>query len=127
MPTLKLKIEFNKGRPGIGLDRLENVVEAVRRFLSSLGEDIELADPTAWIGNDFKNGSIEFVTEYPRDVEVLKLTRFNSILLAMGRSERPPSVRDYTANQFFSLASILDTGVSAGMSVFSEDAGGVSF
>jgi hypothetical protein len=121
MANLKLKIEFNKGKAGIALDRLESVVEAVRRFLSSLGEDIELVEPTAWIGNDFKNGSVEFVTEYPRDVEVLKLTRFNSIVLAMGRSERPASVRDYTANQFFDLATVLDTGESAKMSVFAED------
>jgi hypothetical protein len=122
MATLKLKIEFNKGKPGIGLDKLEKVVESVRRFLSSLGEDIELLEPNAWVGNNFKNGSVEFVNEYPRDVEVLKLDKFNSILLAMGRSERPPAVRDYTANQFFDLAVELDIdGQKANMAVFSKD------
>ena len=127
MANLKLRIEFNKGKKGVALDKLENVIESMRRFLASLGEDIELIDPTAWIGADFKNGSLEFVSEYPREVDGGKLARFNNALLAMGRSEFPPSIRESTANQFFNLASVLDAEEIANMAVFSETGEEVAF
>jgi hypothetical protein len=99
----------------------------MRRFLTSMGEDIELVDPNAWVGANFKNGSLQFVSEYHRDVDGGKLTRFNNAILAMGRSEYPPSVRQYTANQFFTLASVLDTEEIADMTVFSESGEEIKF
>jgi hypothetical protein len=127
MANLKLRIEFNKGKPGVDLDKLEHVIESMRRFLASLGEDIELLDPTAWIGIDFKNGSLGFVTEYPRVVDGGKLTRFNDAVLAVARSEYPASLRQQTANQFFNLASVFDIGETADMAVFSESGAEIQF
>lgn len=127
MANLRLRIQFNKGKSGVALNKLEHVVESVRLFLASLGEDIELLDPAAWVGGDFKNSSVQFVAEYPRPVDVGKLERFNDSVLALGRSEYPPSVRPYTANQFFNLASVLDSEEIADMAVFSENGDVIPF
>ena len=127
MANLKLRVEINKGKTGISLDKLQHVIESIRRFLISLGEDIELIDPNAWVGGDFKNGSLQWVNGYPREVEGAKLARFNDAIIAMGRSEYPPSVRPYTANQFFHLASVLEPEEIADMAVFSENGDEVQF
>ena len=47
MSSLRLRITLNKGRRGIALSRLEDLVEELRRFLSSTGDDISLSEPDA--------------------------------------------------------------------------------
>ena len=120
MANLKLGIELNKGKRGIALDKLEHIVEEMRKFLVSMGDDIELSDPASWVGVDFKNGSLGFVTEYLHPVPPLKLARFNNAIVALAKSEYPQSLRKATANQFFRLASVLDNDETADIAVFNE-------
>jgi hypothetical protein len=118
--NLRLKIELNKGKRGISLDKLEKVVQEMRRFLVSMSDDIELAEPTSWVAVDFMNGSLEFASEYTNPVASPKLTRFNDAIIALARSEFPQSVQRSTANQFFQLASTLEQDETADISVFGE-------
>ncbi len=127
MSRLRLRLHFNKGLPGIALDKLEHVVEEMRKFLASLSDDIELMEPNGWIGTDFENGSIGFTNVYPQDVESLKLARFNNAMLTLGRGEFPPSLDESTANRFFDLATLLDAEQKADMTVFADDGSPVSF
>lgn len=120
MANLRLKIELNKGKRGISLDKLEKVVQEMRRFLVSMSDDIELAEPTSWVAVDFMNGSLEFASEYTYPVASPKLTRFNDAIIALARSEFPQSVQRSTANQFFQLASTLEQDETADISVFGE-------
>ena len=120
MANLKLQIEVNKGKRGISLDKLEHLVQEMRKFLGSMGEDIDLHEPTAWVGVDFKNGSLGFATEYSYPVAPPKLSKFNDAIMALARSEFPSSIRKTTANQFFQLASVLDQDEIADMAVFDE-------
>ncbi len=120
MANLKLQIELNKGKRGISLDKLERVVEEMRRFLASIGDDIELVEPASWVGVDFTNGSLGFVSEYTDAVAPQKLARFNDAIIALARSEFPQSVQRSTANQFFELASTLEQGETVALSVFDE-------
>ncbi len=118
---IKLQIEVNKGKKGIPLAKLESLIEDMRRFLASVGEDIELVEPTDWIALDFKNGSLGFISEYPYDAAVKKLNDFNGAIIALARSEFPPSIRKSTANAFFDIADRLEQGEAAGFVVFDKD------
>lgn len=120
MANLRLQIELNKGKRGISLDKLEKVVQEMRRFLVSMSDDIELLEPPSWIGVDFTNGSLGFASEYSYDVAATKLARFNETIIALARSEFPQTVRKSTANQFFELASTLDQGEVVDIAVFDE-------
>ncbi|MGP8226586.1 MAG: hypothetical protein ACLQGT_10580 [Terracidiphilus sp.] len=120
MANLRLKIELNKGKRGISLDKLEKIVLEMRRFLVSMSDDIELVEPASWVAVDFKNGSLEFSSEYSYDVAAPKLGRFNDAIVALARSEFPQSLQRSTANQFFQLASTLEQDETANISVFGE-------
>jgi hypothetical protein len=120
MANLKLKIELNKGKRGISLDKLEKVVQEMRRFLESMADDIELVEPESWVGVDFTNGSMGFAGEYPYEVATPKLARFNDAIIALSNSEFPQSIQRSTANKFFELAAVLDRGETAELEVFDE-------
>jgi hypothetical protein len=122
-----LRVRFNKGHAGVPLDRLEQIIEEMRKFLASLSDDIELIEPSGWFGTGFKMGSLEFTSEYRNPVEPFKLTRFNDAIIALGRSEFPPSLDESTANKFFDLATLLDAGQEADMEVFGDDGSVISF
>lgn len=120
MANLRLMIELNKGKRGISLDKLEKVVQEMRRFLESMADDIELVDPESWVGVDFTNGSMGFAGEYPHDVAAPKLARFNDAIVALARSEFPQFIQRSTANKFFELAATLEQGETAEILVFDE-------
>jgi hypothetical protein len=121
MSYLKLRITLNRGNRGIALDKLEHVVQEVRKFLVSVGEDMQLVEPSSWAGVDFKNSSLEFVNEYQLEVPEPKLARFNDAIIALGRSEFPPSLRESTSNQFLRVADCLGHEEVAELAVFAED------
>jgi len=127
MSRLRLQIHFNKGREGIALDRLEHIVEEMRKFLASVSDDLELLEPNGWVATDFKTGSLQLTNAYPYDVGSGKLTRFNDSIIALAKSEFPPSLDESTANQFFDLATLLDSEEKADMAVFSDDGTPISF
>lgn len=118
--NLRLKIELNKGKRGISLDKLEKVAQEMRRFLEAMGDDIELAEPESWVGVDFTNGSLGFATEYRHPVAIPKLTRFNDAIVALAKSDFPQSIQRSTANKFFELANILEPDEIAEIAVFDE-------
>lgn len=121
MSYLKLRITLNKGKRGIKLDKLEHIVEEMRRFLSSLGDDIELTEPTSWVGMEFVNSSLGFTSEYEYQVDTPKLARFNGAIIALAKSEFPSSLRPATSESFFNMAAMLDVDEIADVGVFNED------
>lgn len=121
MSRLKLRITLNKGQHGIKLQKLENVVEELRKFLASAGEDINLSEPTAWVGVDFRNSSLEFVSEYSHGVGGNELSRFNGALVSLTHGEFPPSFRKSTSDYFFDITEYVDQDEIIHFAVFEED------
>jgi hypothetical protein len=115
---IKLQIEVNKGKKGIPFTKLERLIEDMRRFLAAIGEDIELVEANEWVAMDFTNGSLGFVSEYPHDTAQKKLNDFNGAIVALAKSEFPPSIRKSTANAFFDIADRLENGETTGLAVF---------
>jgi hypothetical protein len=126
MSYLRLRITLNKGKRGISLEKLEQVVEEMRKFLYSMGDDLDLTEPTNWVGVDFKNSSLEFTNEYHLSVDTARLTRFNGAIITLARSEYPPSLSASTSEHFFNVASLLDSDEIADIAVFSEDGNPIS-
>ena len=121
MSQLRLRITLNKGKRGISLDKLEKVVEEMRKFLVSLGDDMELTEPASWVGLDFHNGSLALTSQYQPEVGPVKLERFNSAIVMLAKSEFPPSLRPSTSEHFFEVASFLDVDEIGEIAVFNED------
>jgi hypothetical protein len=121
MSHIKLRILLNKGQRGIALNKLERISEEIRKFVEELGEDIDLSDPSAWIGVDFINSSLGFTTEYSYEVDAAKLGRFNEAIGALARGQYLPSLRDSTSSQFFNFAKALDLEELVDLETFSED------
>ena len=59
MSDLKVKLELNRGRVGVPLERLAKVAEEARKFLDMFADDVELGDGE-WIAQQFTNGSVSF-------------------------------------------------------------------
>jgi len=121
MSLLRMRITLNKGKRGIALDKLENIVEELRKFFVGVGNDMELTEPTSWVGVDFRNSSLEFTTEYQVSVDTAKLARFNGALMTLARSEFPPSFDPATSQHFFEVAGLLEPDEVAEIAVFNED------
>jgi hypothetical protein len=121
MSQLRLRITLNKGKRGISLDKLEKIIEELRKFLASMGDDMELTEPASWVGVDFKNSSLEFTSEYPYDVGSERLTVFNDAIVMLARSEFPQFLSPSTSEHFFEVANFLDEGETADVAVFGQD------
>ena len=63
MSEIILKIELNKGRRGIVMQKLAKIAEEAEKFLESFAEDVNLSK-TEWIADKFENGSVDFEVHY---------------------------------------------------------------
>ncbi len=61
MSHVRIRVELNKGRAGVPLDKLAAVARGTVEFLDSLMRDLSLDAPaTAWLAERFDNGSVDF-------------------------------------------------------------------
>lgn len=66
MSELKIKLELNKGRRGVPIERLAKVVDEVRKFFDMLAADVELGKGE-WIAEKFADGSMVFDNTFVGD------------------------------------------------------------
>lgn len=61
MRHVRIRVELNKGRVGMPLDKLATITRDTVEFLSSLTRDLGLDEPAhAWLAEKFDNGSVDF-------------------------------------------------------------------
>ena len=78
MALLKVKIELNKGRRGIKLEKLGKINAEIESFLQSLGNDVSLPkDNGEWLAINFENSSLIFDAEYQGQVTDYDILAFN--------------------------------------------------
>jgi hypothetical protein len=63
-----LKLELNKGRRGIVLQKLARIVEETEKFLESFADDLNL-NKTDWLAEKFENGSLSWQNLYLGEAE----------------------------------------------------------
>lgn len=63
MSEITLKIELNKGRRGIVMQKLAKIAEETEKFLESFAADVNLSK-IEWLADNFENGSVIFEVHY---------------------------------------------------------------
>lgn len=123
MARLRVKVELNKGRVGIPLRKLHQVVEETERFLRMLAEDAGI-DPEQgqWLGLDFESGSLKFNAEYIGKVIQKTVRSFNTAFDDVRRGKPVQRVRVATRYQYAKIAEALDEDEVIGFGTYkSED------
>lgn len=63
MSQFRVKLELNKGRHGIPLQRLANISKEIEKFLEMFAEDVKF-EKEGWIADNFENGSLMYDVNY---------------------------------------------------------------
>ncbi|MBA2735649.1 MAG: hypothetical protein H0U50_02565 [Pyrinomonadaceae bacterium] len=68
MAQFRIKLELNKGRHGIPLQRLANIAKEAEKFLEMFSQDVKL-EKNGWIADNFENGSLMYDVNYVGESE----------------------------------------------------------
>lgn len=63
MAQFRIKLELNKGRHGIPLQRLAQIAKETEKFLEMFSQDVKL-EKNGWIADNFENGSLMYDVNY---------------------------------------------------------------
>lgn len=112
MSNITLKIELNKGRRGIVMQKFARITEEAEKFLESFAADMNLSK-TEWLAENFDNGSVEFQLSYAGIVEPSVAVLSNKALNHLTNPETSFDSLDYglsqqTLIQFAKIAHPLD-------------------
>jgi hypothetical protein len=108
MANLKMRVELNKGRKGISLEKLEKMARELRKFLTQISEDLKVDNPSDWTGIDFRNGSLSYTALLPSPVSQIQSSSFASSVQHLARNESVTNLRSSTRAQFRELVEPLD-------------------
>lgn len=79
MAQLKVRFVINQGRYGAPMAKLGQIAEQTEKFLRIYANDLGLkAKAGDWIAADFKNSSVEFQAELPKEVAPAVFQQFSS-------------------------------------------------
>lgn len=126
MAQVKVRIELNKGRTGVPLDKLGDVAKQFERFLRSLANDLKLeAKGSDWLGVNFKNGSLSWDAALQEEVSDAQARHFNHCVEFVTDydpdSESPNGlVSDATLLEFGKLGSRIDPDEVIGIGLYGE-------
>jgi hypothetical protein len=78
MDEIKIRIQLNKGRIGIPLDKLGNIANETLKFLKLMVRDVGISSPEGnWIAQNFENGSLSYDNIYSKICEKEQISQFN--------------------------------------------------
>lgn len=107
MARLRIRIEMNKGRVGIPLGKLSEVVAETKTFLRMLCQDVHIGDGE-WLGLEFENSSLKFNAEYAEEISEHRIVEFNEEFDDVRRGKPPARARYATRAQYAKIAAPLD-------------------
>lgn len=127
MAKLRLRVELNKGRTGVPLDKFAHVVLELKKLVEQLGEEIGLpADKNKWFAHEFADGSGYFTNELAAIAEIEKRVSFNSYvrsLAALSGDNKPDQSRIPASliEQFRRVVDPLDFDEPIGFGIYESD------
>lgn len=98
MSDITLKIELNKGRRGIVVQKFAKIMEEAEKFLESFAADMNLSK-TEWIAENFENGSVGFQFTHASIPEPAVATLSNKALGCLIKPETTFESLDYGLSQ----------------------------
>jgi len=116
---LRIRVEFNKGRVGMPLDKLVSATGHTERFLELLARDLNLgAGGHVWLAERFENASIDFDCRYAVALEPERVSRGQRALRQIftnhyDDTEVAVLIRPDTRRQFARIADPLDADETA--------------
>lgn len=113
MNSPKLKVEMNKGRHGVELEKLAAIAKDTSKFLISLS--VDLGEPeTEWIAENFVNGSVCFEVESKRNIQnesSMWVDAFHSVMANDFSNEvLNVRIRPETRSRFYDISKSLPEG-----------------
>lgn len=127
MAKLRLRVELNKGREGVPLNKFAHVVLELKKLVEDLGTQVGISpEKNVWFAHDFANGSGYFTNELAAVAEVEKLGRFNYFMrsltdLTQDNGVLAPDLPASLIEQFFRVTEPLDYDEPIGFGVFDSD------
>jgi hypothetical protein len=120
--TPKIKIELNKGKKGVELDKLAAVAREASKFLTSLS--VDLGEPeTDWLADNFENGSVCFEIESKREIQTEPVVWKNAFRAVISNDFSDDflnvRIRPETRAKYFEISKALPDGefLSVGIAV----------
>lgn len=81
MKNVRIRVELNKGRVGIPLDKLATLTKNTVSFLSSVTADLGLdVESHAWLAEKFENSSVDFDCRFALPLQEEKANQLHSAL-----------------------------------------------
>lgn len=111
---LRIRVELNKGRKGIPLEKLASISEETVRFLNMLAADLALGVPDHnWLAENFDNGSVDFDCRFTQTLDPSLLARGQRALRMVftndhGNGDVNVIVRPETRRQYARIARPID-------------------
>ena len=127
MAKIRIRIELNKGRVGVPLDKLAAISAVLEDFLRVVAEDIGIPkERNLWLAKDFANGSAIFTAEMGALAEVERATRFNQTIEAVSNlggagAARAAYLSREVLSQYTKLAAPLAIDEQIGFGIFDSD------
>lgn len=126
MADLRIKIELNKGRKGIPLDKLAAITERTMRLLNMVAHDLGFSSPQhAWLAENFENGSVDFDCRFAGTLDEATLRFAQRALCTVFANdytdpEMSVRIRPETRRQYARVAQPIDPDEVIGFGVYSN-------
>lgn len=114
MKTARIRVELNKGRRGIPLNKLSRITAAFFKFLQKLSVDIGAAEESEqWLAERFENNSVDFDCLNPRLHDEARVGRCHRALRYvmnndLSDDEMNITVRRDTKISYYSVTDYID-------------------
>jgi hypothetical protein len=124
MRHVRIRVELNKGRVGMPLDKLATISRGTVEFLHSLTSDLGLEEPShAWLAEQFDNGSVDFDCRFATPLEDDRAVLLSSALrMVFGNDYSDPTtamlVRPETRRRYAQIARPLDVDEVARFGIY---------
>ena len=128
MRHIRIRVELNKGRVGIPLDKLAAITRDTVEFLGSLTQDLGLEEPgRAWLAEHFDNSSVDFDCRFAVPLQedcALRLGSGLRMVLANDYSDATTAmlIRPETRRRYARIARPLDADEVARFGIYRDGA-----
>lgn len=124
MRNVRIRIELNKGRVGMPLDKIASITCDTVEYLNSLTSDLGIEYPDhGWIAENFDNGSVDFDCRFAMPLEENRAMQMRSAMRMVFANEYTDAttailIRPETRRRYARIARPLDSDEVARFGIY---------